>query len=465
MKHVHLIGIGGSGLSAIARLLKERGYVVSGSDRALTPAASQLSQMGIQVFIGHTAGNISGADLIVRSSAIADDNPEVQAALELGKPVLKRSEFLGELMADQDGIAVAGTHGKTTTTAMIAWMLVRLGQDPCYIIGGISKDLGGNAHAGRGRAFVIEADEYDGMFLGLQPKFAVITNLEHDHPDCFPTADDYRRAFAAFVRKIRRGGGLLFCADDPNLTSLADQRPAGVFALSYGLDPRANYRAVDPIPNEAGGFSFRLVYQPNAGARLDLGEVRLQVPGLHNVRNAAAALGIVHQLGLSMIAATDALAEFTGAGRRFDIRGEASQVTVIDDYAHHPTAIRATLAAARSRYPDRTLWAVWQPHTYSRTRQLLTEFASAFDQADHIIATEIYAAREAGEGFSAAQVIAQMRHPDARFLPTLDETARFLVEVLRPGDVLLILSAGDADQISTQVLTELKKRENNNAKS
>ena len=462
MTHVHLIGIGGAGLSAIARVLLERGYTVSGSDRSLSPQAHDLAEAGVRVALGHRAENIRGADLVVRSSAVPDENPEVQAALAAGIPVLKRAQFLGQIMQDQQVIAVAGTHGKTTTTAMIAWILAHLGADPSYIIGSTAKNLNNNAHAGQGSAFVIEADEYDRMFLGLNPHMAVVTYLEHDHPDCYPTMNDYRAAFAAFVQRLTPGGLLLTCYDTPETRQLAQAIPAGARALTYGLTAGADYRAEDVHPNQHGGFDYQAFYQPAAGPRLALGPIRLQAPGEHNVRNSLAALAAVHQIlmpahHLPQIA--QALAEFSGTGRRFDVLGQAHDITVIDDYAHHPTEIRATLAAARTRYPHSRIWAVWQPHTYSRTSTLLPAFAASFDHADRVLVTEVYAAREQAQdfnNFSAAQVVSSMSHPAAQFSPTLNGTVDLLLGQLQPGDILLVLSAGDADQISARVLAALR---------
>jgi UDP-N-acetylmuramate--alanine ligase len=452
MEKVHFIGIGGSGLSAIARLLAESGWTVSGSDRALSPLAAELMTAGIRVMIGHSAENIAGADMIVRSSAVPDSNPEVVAARAAGIPVLKRSDFLGRLLADKLCIAVAGTHGKTTTTAMIAWILTRLNLDPSYIIGGVSQNLGTNAHAGKGNAFVIEADEYDRMFLGLNPRLAVVTFLEHDHPDCFPTMSDYRAAFAEFVGRIQPGGTLLACGDHYESAALISKIPNSCEARTYGLDCAADYCARELRRNDLGGFSFN-VWRSN---HLLTG-VDLQVPGEHNASNALAALAAIHLLGLSMEPAAAALRDFTGTGRRFEILGEENGILVIDDYAHHPTEIRATLAAARARYPQRAIWCVWQPHTYSRTRSLLADFLTAFSDADHVLITEIYAAREDTDGFTAAQIAARMNHPSTHVSPTLDEARQYLIQQLQPGDVLLVLSAGDADQVSAGVLAHLKK--------
>jgi UDP-N-acetylmuramate--alanine ligase len=444
---VHFIGIGGTGLSAIARVLLERGYSVSGSDRQLSPLAENLCEAGVRVEIGHRAENIGACDLVVRSSAVREDNPEVAAALQRGIPVLKRAEFLGALIPPQACIAVAGSHGKTTTTAMIAWMLTAIGGDPSYIIGGVSQNLGNNAHAGTGAHFVIEADEYDHMFWGLSPNLAVVTNVDHDHPDCYPTPEDFYQAFRGFAGRIVPGGCLLACGDDPGAARLlAECGTQGIRTLAYGTRRMAHtYTAHDLRPNARGGFDAQVAVQAS------ILTLSLQVPGVHNIFNALAALAIADQLELPLDRAAAALHEFAGTGRRFEVRGEVNGVTLVDDYAHHPAHIRATLAAARSRYPGRTLWAVWQPHTFSRTRVLLQDYAHSFEDADHVLVTEVYAAREPRpeDGFSAASVVAHMRHADARFLQGLPETAAWLRKNARPGDVVLVLSAGDADQIIT----------------
>ena len=460
MTHIHLIGIGGSGLSAIARLLKEMGYTLSGSDRVETPFVTDLRLAGVTISIGHHPENITGADVVVRSSAIPDDNPEVLAAQAAGIPVFKRSDFLGQLMTGKTGIAVAGTHGKTTTTAMLAWVLTALGQEPSFIVGGVLNNLGVNARAGSGKTFVIEADEYDGMFLGLKPVIAVVTNVEHDHPDCYPTPADFQSAFLEFVNLLPSDGVLVACAEDAGAKALlAEARKVGRKTVAYGISEQLSVSsdqwtvAKNLQTNEKGGFSFEAIVQRQTSV------VNLQVPGEHNVRNALAVLSVIYLLGLPLDAAAEGLGQFTGTGRRFEVRGEANGIIVIDDYAHHPTEIRATLAAARSRYAGRRLWAVWQPHTYSRTQTLFAEFSRAFSDADQVIVSEVYAAREQRQNFSAAQVVKAMSHPSVQFIPNLPVISNYLLSHLRPGDVLLVLSAGDADLVSTQVLASLQKRE------
>lgn len=456
---VHLIGIGGSGLSAIARLLLESGYTVSGSDRQASEVLDRLAEAGAQVYVGHRPENIAGARLIVRSSAIPDQNVEVEAAKKAGITVMKRAEFLGQFMEGRSGIAVAGTHGKTTTTAMIAWMLSELGDDPSYIIGSDARNLGTNARAGKGKAFIIEADEYDRMFLGLKPEIAVITYVEFDHPDYYQTEDDYFMSFAEFVSNVKQGGRLIACGDDAGATRLVEvARNRSVEALTYGIcDPSLDYYAYGMVNNPVGGLTFDVIVKGNTDQIL---RMALQVPGEHNVRNSLAALAVADGLGLPLDEAARTLALFQGTGRRFEVLGEVAGITVIDDYAHHPTEIRATLSAARSRYPGRQLWVVWQPHTYSRTQALFADFASAFIEANHVVVTEVYAAREPVTGeFSARQVVAAMQHVDVYFIPDLIQTTAFLLTHLDEGDVLLVLSAGDANQVSAQVLAGLQTRE------
>ena len=454
MEHIHLIGIGGTGLSAIARVLLESGYTVSGSDMLDSELAQAVRAAGAHVSIGHTAENIAGADLVVRSSAILDENVEVQAALKNGVPVLKRADFMGRLMTDRQGIAVAGTHGKTTTTAMIAWMLSELGQDPSFIVGGVVSNLGTNAHAGSGSIFVIEADEYDRMFLGLKPQMAVVTNVEHDHPDVYPTPEDFRVAFQDFVGCVNPGGILLLCGDDPGALELVSTaQTKSLRTLTYAIhNPRSNYLVDNMRAVPGRGYTFE-VSSP------DEVSVALQIPGEHNVLNALAALAIADQLGLPMLDAAEALSKFRGTGRRFEILGEVGGVTVIDDYAHHPTEIRATLAAAKERYPNHELWVVWQPHTYSRTQMLFDQFAASFVDAQHVVVPEVYRSREPVDlTFSAQQVVQAMQHTDAHFVPDLTGITSFLLSRLKDDDVLLVLSAGDADRVSAEVLAGLSQR-------
>lgn len=459
MTRVHFIGIGGSGLSAIARLLKESGYEVTGSDQTPSQFALDLQNQGVTVYIGHHPRNIGNAEMVIMSSAVKADNPEVEAAKKAGIPVYKRSDFLGQLMEKKTGIAVAGTHGKTTTTAMIAWMLYSMKRDPSFIVGSTLNNLKVNAHAGEGDVFVIEADEYDRMFLGLKPQIAVVTNLEHDHPDYFPKFEDMYSAFQSFVDLLPEDGTLIACAEDEGAVSLLSHaRRKGLNVLSYSVQGEMTINSPQWLQartiksNARGGFDF------SATTNLDLSttmNVSLQVPGEHNVRNALAALSVAAMLGLPLDEAAKALSEFAGTGRRFEIRGEKNGIIIIDDYAHHPTEIRATLAGAKARYPNARIWAIWQPHTYSRTKTLMMDFAKAFSDADEVLVTEIYASREGKQDFSSAEVVSIMPHASARYSGSLNETKDYLLKHLRSNDVVLVLSAGDADKLSRELLKEI----------
>ena len=452
-RHVHFIGIGGAGLSAIARVLMQQGTQVSGSDLVLSPVAEALARDGARVSTGHRPENVAGAEWVVVSSAVPASNVEVQAARAAGIPVLKRSEFLGRMMAGRQGVAIAGTHGKTTTTAMVASILLKAGHDPTFVVGGVIAELETNARAGDGRIFVIEADEYDRTFLSLRPTVAVVTNVEHDHPDCYPTFADFRAAFEEFTALVPREGLLAVCWDDPVARGLGERRRAAGGAVTFfGLGEGAELRAEDVRPNFAGGVDFLATRDGRV-----LGLMRLRVPGAHNASNAMGALAVTGFLGVPLRAAREALAEFRGVGRRFEVKGEADGVTVIDDYAHHPTEIRATLQAARDRFPRRPLWAVWQPHTYSRTVTLQVGFVEAFDAADHVIVLPIYAARETDTlGASSAGLVAAMQHPDARCARSLDEAVVWLGTESLPGDVVLTLGAGDGDQVGEWLLEALR---------
>ena len=455
MTHIHLIGIGGTGISSIARVLLERGYTVSGSDRIMSPLAQELQKAGVTIYEGHAPENIKGADMVVRSSAILDDNVEVIEARRLNIPVLKRSDFLGNLMSKNIGIAVAGSHGKTTTSALMAWSLYRLGLDPSYILGGVSKNLGINAHAGCGDYFVIEADEYDRMFLGLNPGAILVTNVEYDHPDCYPTPESYVAAFREFLFRLKPDGVILADYTSTIENQLFDSLPDGAKAFTYGLHSKADYRAVNLKPNQIGGFTFDVVFSSDS---LPVTTISLQIPGEHNVCNALGVIGIHHQLGTNIQVAAQSLSEFKGTGRRFDVVGEVNGITVIDDYAHHPTKIKATLAAARTRYPGRRVVAVWQPHTYSRTKALANDFIRALENADLIIVSEIYASREKAENFSSQELVQNMDLRKTLYISNISDITRYLTRHLLPGDVLIVLSAGDADQICRSILSIMNER-------
>ncbi|MCP4423719.1 MAG: UDP-N-acetylmuramate--L-alanine ligase [Chloroflexi bacterium] len=463
--HIHLVGIGGAGMSAIARVLLGRGFTVSGSDKQMNELTAVLQTQGATIFEGHRAEQIAGADLLVISSAVPEDNPEVAAARAANILVWKRADLLGHLMEETIGIAVAGTHGKTTTTGMIAQILLRAGLDPTVIVGGVLPSLeGSNGRYGEGDYFLVEADEYDHMFLGLRPELIVITNLEHDHPDIFATQADYGDAFRQFVETLPEDGRLIICADDAGAAEfLQNLELPSVEITTYGAPEESegqlnvDYQALDSRPNQLGGTDF-LVETDNQV----IGLVRLRAPGLHNVRNALAAVIVALDLEIEFNVIRQALAEFGGVGRRFQVVGEVGGVTAVDDYAHHPTEIRATLAAARQRFPGRRVWAVWQPHTYSRTKLLLDEFAASFGDADRVVALDIYRSRETDTlGVSTATVLDKMAHPNAVHIPTREDAAAYILDRIRPGDVVLTLGAGDGDAVGRWVLEGVKRIINN----
>ncbi|MBK8047391.1 MAG: UDP-N-acetylmuramate--L-alanine ligase [Anaerolineales bacterium] len=455
---IHLLGIGGTGLSAIAKVLLELGFQVSGSDRALSAQAERLIQAGARVFAGQAASNLldlqPGArpDVVLISSAIDESNAERQAAVQLGIPVVKRSAFLPVLLEGRRLIAIAGTHGKTTTTAMTVQTLQRSGIDCGYIIGSDVPEFG-NGHAGTASEFVLEADEYDHMFLGLRPAVAVITNVEWDHPDCYPTPASFRRAFMQFTDNVERHGIIISCADDPGAEQVhAYAATRGPQWITYGIGEGADLRAANlrALPGE--GIAADLVWW-----HAPAGYLELAVPGIHNIHNALAALAVAASRGVVLDAAAAALRDYRGSARRFEWKGSAGGVEVIDDYAHHPTEISATLAAARLRYPDRKIWAVFQPHTFSRTQHMLYQMGESLEKEDTVIVLDIYAAREVNDGsVSAAELVAASPHPAIQYIPAIAAAAQHLVEHVHAGDVVITLGAGDGYKVGELLLEQLR---------
>lgn len=456
---VHLLGIGGTGLSAIARVLLQMGVQVSGSDRQLGPALEQLAAAGARIFGSQVAANLlhlspeERPDVVLLSSAVSSANPELQAALELALPTVKRSEFLPALLASRRLIAVAGTHGKTTTTAMTVQVLRRAGVDCGYIIGS-EVPVYGNAAAGSAPEFVLEADEYDHMFLGVRPQVAVITNVEWDHPDCYPTPGSFRRAFMQFTDNVERDGVIIACADDPGAMLVHDYAPTrGPRWLLYGTRQDADLRATNmrALPGEGIEAELEWWNAPN-------GHLKLAVAGVHNVRNALAALAVAVTCNVPTETALAALADYRGSARRFEWKGTEREVTVIDDYAHHPTEVAATLAAARQQYPERRIWAVFQPHTYSRTQHMLYQMGESFEAADEVVVLDIYAAREVDDGsVSAAELVAASPHPSIRHIALIADAAAYLAAHVAAGDVVLTLGAGDGYQVGEQLLHRLRE--------
>jgi len=465
ISEVHIVGIGGAGMSAIARVLRGWGVRVHGSDRAASPLTEALCAEGIAVSIGHRAENIGAPDLVLASSAVPDDNIELAAAREQGVRVARRPEFLTTLTAGYDVIAVAGAHGKTTVTGMVTLAMLEAGLDPTYIVGGVMANLATNARAGEGPHFVIEADEYRRTFLALHPTIAVVTNVAFDHPDCFEDLGYVRLAFGEFVDNIVPGGLLVACADDPIARSLAASHHAnGGRVVLYGIsEASADWRARDVRTNDAGGLTFAVEHHG-----IPQGEVTLQLPGEYNVLNALAVVSVASELGLEVEVARQALAHFEGTARRFEVLGEVGGITVVDDYAHHPTQIRGVLQAARDRYGERRLVAVWEPHTFSRVRALYPDFMAGFDAADEVLVLPIYAAREVDDGSLTSRDLARdlaeaaarpSRGPERprrfRSAATLEMAVEELASTCRPGDVVLLMGAGREYVVGRQLLQRL----------
>lgn len=458
---VYLLGIGGTGLSAIARVLIEQGAIVSGSDRQANANTKRLSGLGARIFTHQAADNVRQLqrdgnlpDVVLLSSAIAADNEERCAFEAQGVPAVKRNAFLPALLDARRVIAVAGTHGKSTTTAMVVQALYEAEIDAGYIIGTELAGYG-NAAAGSHPLFVIEADEYDGMFWGLHPSIAVVTNVEWDHVDCYATPQRFEDAFTRFLGQVQEGGVIVSCGDDGGAEALR-QRMSNATAAEwqrYGLSTDVDLRAVDL--EHVAGSGYRAAVLSHGQRVIDLA---LQVPGTHNLRNALAALAVVVRCGVDVDKAAASLGRFTGTARRFEHKGEAAGVTIIDDYAHHPTELRATLSAARQRYPERRLWAIVQPHTFSRTRELLDELAASFTDADRVVIMDIYAAREIDDGsISGAMLAARSDHPAVTHVAGLDEVAAHVAERAQRGDVVLTLGAGTSYRVSELLLERLRE--------
>lgn len=439
----HFVGIGGSGMSALARVLLEQGYRVSGSDLRKSTLTEDLARRGAQVYLGHCSANVQpGVTMVVASTAIPRDNPEIVTARDRGIPVISRGEMLARLMNVKKGIAVVGSHGKTTTTAMISLILARAGLDPTIIAGGVIEDIGGNARFGHSNYLVAEADESDGSFLLLRPWIAVVTNVEDDHLEYYGSLDRIHEAFGRFLDQVRPRGKAVVCHDDPVLARLASTSRTEI--ISYGFTAGCWYTA--DMLHLNGHGSACTVY---AGGH-PLGELRLSVPGRHNVLNALAAIAVAETCGISFSQAAGILAGFKGVHRRFQILGQFGGIYVIDDYAHHPTEIRATLEAA-TRVASGRVIAVFQPHRFTRTRNLYREFGRCFDQATEVIVTDIYPAGEAPiPGISAELIVAQAREngqPAVKYMPQTEEIVRYLAANSRPGDVIITLGAGDIYQV------------------
>lgn len=440
LKNIHFVGIGGIGMSGLAEIAAAGGMRVSGCDMKASSVTRHLEAKGIPVEIGHDPAHASRADLVVISSAVRRDNAEVKAALDHGVPVMRRAEFLGELTARMNTVAVAGTHGKTSTSAMTAFILAEAKLDPTIVVGGMLHDLKSNARLGKGEVLVVEADEYDRSFLAFHPTIAVVTNIEEDHLDIYENLDDIRQAFAEFASRVPEAGVVIGCADEPEVSSLLAS--SGRRTISYGTNEGAELRAVD-LAFDQRGSSFAI---ERSGVRL--GTVTLRLPGAHYVRNSLAAIAVALELGVAIETITAALATFRGVERRFQLLGTFRGAVVVDDYAHHPTEIRATVAAARGSYPSRRVVALFQPHLYSRTRDFAEEFAAALATADEAWVAPIYPAREAPiEGVSSRTIVDAAREAGATNVGAIDGTLAAITDALRErlgeGDLFLTMGAGD----------------------
>ena len=460
-RRVHFVGIGGIGMSGIAELLANLGYRVSGSDARTSDATRRLEGFGVEIREGHAAANVEGADVVVVSSAIQGSNPEVAQARKRGIPVIPRAEMLAELMRLRFGIAIAGAHGKTTTTAMVALVLERGGLDPTAVIGGRFSAFGSNARLGKGEHIVVEADESDRSFLMLSPQIAVITNLDREHMENYGSFEAIEQAFADFANKTPFYGAVIACADDPLLAPVLPRIMRRV--ITYGfVTESADVRGSDPVLSGFGGrCRVRYALHGATGARGE-GDIELGVPGYHNLMNALAAVAVGIELGVPFAQIASALADFKGAERRFQVLGEAGGITVIDDYGHHPTEIAAVIDAARASNPGRIVVA-FQPHRYSRTRDLMGEFGPALAKADQIVLTEIYGASETPiDGVSGDALRTEVeRHAPGRvhLEPTLADVERRLAELAEPGDLVITLGAGSIYQSGPRLLEHLRARE------
>ena len=447
-QHAHFIGIGGIGMSGIAEILLNLNMKVSGSDLRRSAVTDRLAGMGATIYEGHDATNVAGATVVVTSSAVSATNPEVLEARAHKIPVIPRAEMLAELMRLKYGIAIAGMHGKTTTTSMVAAVLAAGGLDPTIVVGGRVDALGSNAKLGKSQYMVVEADESDRSFLKLSPILAVVTNLDREHMDCYNDMADVEQAFLTFINKLPFYGAVTACVDNALLASILPRAHRRVF--TYGVAAEADYR-LDFLLSAAGSFA-RFQVMTALGP---LGPFELHVPGRHNVLNATAAVAIAHQLGIDAERIAEGLSHFRGVDRRFQLRGEAHGVTVVDDYGHHPTEIRATLAAARECGYQK-IHVVFQPHRYSRTFDLLDEFSGAFRDADTVVVLPIYAAsEEAIPGVTAERLAERIEGPEVQFAGDFAAAIAAVAAQAKKGDLILTLGAGSVSQLGPQILAAL----------
>jgi UDP-N-acetylmuramate--alanine ligase len=456
VRHVHFVGIGGVGMSGLAEILRSLEFEVSGSDMKRSGTTQRLESLGVRVDIGHRAENVAGVDVVVYSSAIRPDNPELTEARALGIPVIGRAEMLAELMRVKYGVAIAGSHGKTTTTSLVATVLRAAGLDPTVVVGGKMAALGSNARLGAGDLLVAEADESDGSFLRLTPTIAVVTNIDAEHLDHYGTHQNVKDAFVEFAARVPFYGLAVLCLDHPHVQDILPKVPRR--HVTYGVSPQADY--------SARAIQFRgLTTSFNAFRRGEpLGGFTVKMPGAHNVLNCLATIAVADELEVPLDVTKQALATFGGVARRFTIVGVVSDVTMVDDYGHHPAEIRATLEAAQRAYPreDHRVVVAFQPHRYTRTRDLFEDFTRAFNQADVLLVTDIYAAGEVPiEGVTAERLVQAIRehgHHDARYVPNKLDLPEELERIARPGDVVIALGAGDVNASVRALKTRLEAK-------
>lgn len=453
IKRVHFVGIGGTGMNGIAEVLVNQGFNVSGSDLKESRVTGRLKKLGVRVFTGHDASHIEGVDVLVVSTAVPDSNPEVVAARELRIPVVPRAQMLAELMRFKRGIAVAGTHGKTTTTSLTASLLAEAGLDPTFVIGGVVNSWGSNARLGQGEYLLAEADESDGSFLLLQPIIALVTNIDRDHLESYENSfENLKKAFLEFLHHLPFYGAAILCIDDPELKALIPQLSRAV--VTFGLSESADIRATD-IRQNGRNMSFN-VHLPHPSEPV---EVSINLPGLHNVRNALGAIAVAWEIGIEVDTVVDCLREFKGVGRRFAEIGEllfgSGRVRAVEDYGHHPSELEATIAAARTGWPENRIVAVFQPHRYTRTANLFDEFSRVLSKADIVVLTDIYPAGEAAiEGVDSAALCKSIRargKVDPILVHDVEELSTSLPPLLQDGDLVLLMGAGSIEQVAHEL--------------
>lgn len=454
IRKIHFVGIGGIGMSGIAELLLNLDYRVSGSDLRESDTTRRLAELGGEIMIGHNAENISEADVVVTSTAVKADNPEVVEAHRQHVAVIPRAEMLAELMRMKYGIAIAGTHGKTTTTSMMSVVLHHAGIDPTAVIGGKLDAFGSNAKLGRGKFLVAEADESDGSFMHLSPTIAVVTNIDADHLDFYSGLDEIKQIFIDFINKVPFYGRAVLCLDDPNVQEILPEVKKRF--LTYGFSSQADFHASN-VRHRQGRTSFTAHFQGE-----ELGRISFRMPGRHNVLNALAVIAVAHELGVPFQTIIGGFRNFGGLQRRFQLRDEVNGVMIVDDYGHHPAEIKATLAAAKSGWEKRVV-AVFQPHRYSRTAALFADFQTAFYQADLLVVTDVYAAGEepivGATGEALAQGVVEHGHKDTHYRSSFEEVTELLTELIKPGDLVVTLGAGNVNQVCQLLADRLRDQE------